>query len=54
MDTIILLNDGLIEEMGSYEQLLKNKAGFSMMLVEHLWDKHLKGEDGELILSVLN
>ena len=46
VDEIVLLNEGMIEERGTYRELLHNKAGFSQMLMEHLCEQEETGDQG--------
>ncbi|EFN62768.1 Multidrug resistance-associated protein 1 [Camponotus floridanus] len=41
VDNIIVLNDGVITETGTYKQLLERKGAFAEFLVHHLQDVHV-------------
>lgn len=60
MDTIVVLVDGKISEMGSYQQLLDHKGAFAQFLTDFLQhemeidDKDLDEIDGMKLSPICN
>ena len=55
VDRIVVLKDGLISEMGSYKELLKDGKDFADFLIEYIQDeegKTLEGEELEALKAV--
>ncbi|GAB1859186.1 Multidrug resistance-associated protein 1 isoform X7 [Camponotus japonicus] len=47
VDNIIVLNDGVITETGTYKQLLEKKGAFAEFLIHHLQDVHVHDDSEE-------
>ena len=41
--------DGKIQEAGTFQQLIKNKADFAKLLMDQLVDEEEEGDEGKLI-----
>ena len=47
VDKIVVLKDGAISEMGSYEELMSHNAAFAQFLKQHLLQDDAASEDSD-------
>ncbi|CAG7728120.1 unnamed protein product [Allacma fusca] len=52
MDCIVVMNDGEISEVGTFQQLLDKKGAFAEFLIQYLSLEDLEGEDNEVLAEL--
>lgn len=52
VDRVVVLNDGIITEQGTYEELISRDGDFAKFLQQYINDEEEEDEEGVLIITV--